>query len=36
MSEENANIRALKLLYSFCPAYFPLMLLRTFLDKLIF
>ncbi len=35
MSEENANIRALKLLYSFCPAYFPLMLLRTFLDKLI-
>lgn len=34
MRKENPNIRALKLLHSFCPSYFPLLVLKSFFGKL--
>lgn len=34
MRKDNPNIRALKLLHSFCPAYFPLMIAKSFFGKL--
>lgn len=34
MRKDNPNIRALKLLHSFCPSYFPLLVLKSFLGKL--
>ena len=34
MRKENPNMRALKLLHSFCPSYFPLLVLKSFFGKL--
>ena len=34
MRKENPNIRALKLLHSFCPSYFPLLVFKSFFGKL--
>lgn len=34
MRKDNPNIRALKLLYSFCPSYFPMLVLKIFFAKL--
>ncbi len=34
MRKDNPNIRALKLLHSFCPSYFPLLVLKSFFGKL--
>lgn len=34
MRKDNPNIRALKLLHSFCPSYFPLLLAKSFFGKL--
>ena len=34
MRKDNPNMRALKLLYSFCPSYFPLLVLKSFFGKL--
>lgn len=34
MRKDNVNIRALKLLHSFCPSYFPLIAARSFFGKL--
>lgn len=34
MRENNPNIRALKLLHSFCPSYFPLLIAKSFFGKL--
>lgn len=34
MCKDNPNIRALKLLHSLCPSYFPLMTVRAFFGKL--
>lgn len=34
MRKNNPNIRALKLLHSFCPSYFPLLILKSFFGKL--
>ena len=34
MHKDNPNIRALKLLHSLCPSYFPLMAAKSFFDKL--
>lgn len=34
MRKNNPNIRALKLLHSFCPSYFPLLLAKSFFGKL--
>lgn len=33
MRKENPNMRALKLLHSFCPSYFPLMVLNSFFGR---
>ena len=33
MRKDNPNIRALKLLHSFCPSYFPLMVLNSFFGR---
>ena len=34
MRKDNPNMRALKLLHSFCPSYFPLLVLKSFFGKL--
>ena len=34
MRDNNPNIRALKLLRSFCPSYFPLLIAKSFFGKL--
>lgn len=34
MRKNNPNIRALKLLHSFCPSYFPLLIAKSFFGKL--
>lgn len=34
MFKDNPNIRALKLLHSFCPSYFPLLVVKSFFGKL--
>ena len=34
MRKGNINVRALKLLHSFCPSYFPLLVLKSFFNKL--
>ncbi len=34
MRKENPNMRALRLLHSFCPSYFPLLVLKSFFGKL--
>lgn len=34
MRKNNPNIRALKLLHSFCPSYFPLLIEKSFFEKL--
>ncbi len=34
MRKENPNLRVLKLMHSFCPSYFPLLLLQTFFRQL--
>lgn len=34
MRKDNPNIRALKLLHSFCPSYFPLLAVKTLFNKL--
>lgn len=34
MRKNNPNIRALKLLHSFCPSYFPLLIAKSFFEKL--
>ena len=34
MRKENPHIRALKLLHSFCPSYFPLLVFKSFFGKL--
>ena len=34
MRENNSNIRALKLLHSFCPSYFPFLIAKSFFGKL--
>ena len=34
MGKNNSNIRALKLLHSFCPSYFPLLIVKSFFGKL--
>ena len=34
MRKDNQNMRALKLLHSFCPSYFPLLVLKSFFGKL--
>ena len=34
MRKENPNIRALKLLHSFCPSYFPLLVLNSFFGRI--
>lgn len=34
MRKDNPNRRALKLLHSFCPSYFPLLVLKSFFEKL--
>ncbi len=34
MRKDNINIRALKLLHSFCPSYFPLLVAKSFFSKL--
>ncbi len=34
MRKDDPNIRALKLLHSFCPSYFPLMVIKSFFNKL--
>ena len=34
MRKDNPNMRALKLLHSFCPSYFPLMILNSFFGRI--
>ena len=34
MCKNNVNIRALKLMNSFCPSYFPLLIAKSFFNKL--
>lgn len=34
MCKDNSNVRALRLLHSFCPSYFPLLILKSFFGKL--
>jgi len=34
MRKENPNIRAVKLMHSFCPSYFPLLIIKTFFEEL--